>query len=151
MLVLCPTQKAYKEQYHPLKGNKRNCDISTVIADTLEATRNAPQNNGKNAMITHAELDTLVGTAMDKRNGQFILELKIELTAELHKEMGDFKKEVSLEANVREERITRNLTTHVKLQPEEIRKQLTLTSQAVNMTTKALDSILAPTQPQLEN
>ena len=102
-------------------------------------------------MITHAELDTLVGTAMDKRNGQFILELKIELTAELHKEMGDFKKKVSLEANVREERITRNLTTHVKLQPEEIRKQLTLTSQAVNMTTKAPDSILAPTQPQLEN
>ena len=65
--------------------------------------------------------------------------------------MGEFKKEVSLEADVREERITQNLTTHVKQQLAEIRKQLTLTSQAVNMTTKALDSILAPTQPQLEN
>ena len=65
--------------------------------------------------------------------------------------MGDFKKEVTLEADVREERITQNLTTHVKLKLAEIRKQLTLTSQAVNMTTKVLDSILAPTQPQLEN
>ena len=61
--------------------------------------------------------------------------------------MGDFKKEVALEADVCEERITRNLTTHVKLQLAEIQKQLTLTSQTVNMTTKALDSILTPTHP----
>ena len=58
--------------------------------------------------------------------------------------MGEFKKEVSLEADVREERITRNLTTHVKNQLAEIRKQLALTTQA-------LDTILAPNQPQLEN
>lgn len=62
--------------------------------------------------------------------------------------MGEFKKEVTLEANVREERITQNLTNRVKLQLAEIRKQLTLTSQAVDMSTKALDSIL---NPQLEN
>ena len=84
---------------------------------------------------------------MDKRNEKLIVELKTELTAELHKEIGEFKKEVALEADVREERITRNLTTHVKLQLAEIRKQLTLTSQAVDLTTKALDSILTPTQP----
>jgi len=58
--------------------------------------------------------------------------------------MGELKKEVTLEADAREERITRNLTTHVKLQLAEIKKQLTLTSQA-------LDSILTPPQPQLEN
>ena len=127
------------------------CDITTAIADTLEATRNAPQAKGKKTMLTHDDLDALVETAIDKRNGQLLTELKIELTAEIHKGMGEFKKEVTLEADVREERITRNLTTHVKNQLAEIRKQLTLTSQAVNMTTKALDSILAPTQPQLEN
>ncbi len=80
-----------------------------------------------------------------------MIELKTELTAEIHKEIGELKKEISLEADAREERITLNLTTHVKQQLAEIRKQLTLTSQAVTMTTKALDSILAPTQPQLEN
>ena len=115
-------------------------DISTAIADTLEATRNAPQNKGKGPMITHKDLDALVETAIDKRSGQLMIELKTEL----HKEMGEFKKEVIMEAEVREERITHNLTNHVKLQLTEIRKQLTLT-------TKALDSILAPPQPQLEN
>ncbi len=80
-----------------------------------------------------------------------MIELKTELTAEIHKEIGELKKEISLEADAREERITLNLTTHVKQQLAEIRKQLTLTSQAVTMTTKALDSILDPTQPQLEN
>ena len=80
-----------------------------------------------------------------------MIELKTELTAEIHKEIGELKKEISLEADAREERITLNLTTHVKQQLAEIRKQLTLTSQAVTMKTKALDSILAPTQPQLEN
>ena len=106
---------------------------------------------GKNVVITWGDLDALVETAMDKRNGQLIIELKTELTTEIHKEMGEFKKKVSLEADVREERITWNLATHVKNQLVEIRKQLALTSQAVNMTTKALDSILAPTQSQLEN
>ena len=127
------------------------CDISTAIADTLEATRNAPQHKGKGSLLTQDELDALVENAMDKRNEKMIVELKTEFTAELHKEMGELKKEISLEADVREERITRNLTTHVKLQLAEIRKQLTLTSQAVDLTTKALDSILTPTQTQLEN
>jgi hypothetical protein len=127
------------------------CNISIAIADTLEATRNAPQNKGKNTMITHDDLETLVETAIDKMNGQLITKLKIELTTEMHKEMGEFKKEVSLEVDVRKERITQNLTTHVKLQLAEIRKQQPFTSQSVNMTTKALDSILAPIQPQLEN
>ena len=116
------------------------CDIATAIADTLEATRNAPQSKGKANMITRDELGALVETAIDKRNDQ----IKLELKAEMHKELGEFKKEVALEADTREERITRNLTTHVKLQLAEIKKQLTLTSQA-------LDSILTPTQPQLEN
>ena len=124
------------------------CDISTAIVDTLEATRNAPHNKGKGNMVTHAELDALVETVIEKRNEQLIVELKSELTAEIHKEMGEFKKEVAKEADVREERITKNLTTHVKLQLAEIRKQLTLTSKAVDLTTKALDSILTP---QLEN
>ena len=149
-----PHPKSLQGAIPPTKEEQEKlgfCDITTTIADTLEATCNAPQNKGKSTMITHDDLDALVETAMDKRNGQLIIELKSELTAELHKEMGEFKKEVSLEADVREERITRNLTTHVKLQLAEIRKQLTLTSQAVNMTTKALDSILTPTQPQLEN
>lgn len=48
-------------------------------------------------MITHNDLDALVETAMDKMNGQLIIELKTELTAELHKEMEDFLKEMSLE------------------------------------------------------
>ena len=149
-----PHPKSLQGAIPPTKEEQEKlgfCDISTAIADTLEATRNAPQIKGKGSMITHDDLDALVGTAMDKRNGQLIIELKTELTAEIHKEMGDFKKEVALEADVREERITRNLTTHVKNQLTEIRKQLALTSQAVNMTTKALDSILAPPQPQLEN
>ena len=149
-----PHPKSLQGAIPPTKEEQEKlgfCDISTAIADTLEATRNAPQNKGKGTMLTHNDLDTLVETALDKRNEQLKLELKTELTAEIQKEIGELKKEVSLEAEVREERITRNLTTHVKLQLEEIRKQLTLTSQAVNMTTKALDSILAPTQPQLEN
>ena len=149
-----PHPKSLQGTIPPTKEEQEKlgfCDISTAIVDTLEATRNAPQNKGKNAIITPKDLDALVETAMDKRNGQLITELKAELTAELHKEMGDFKKEVTLEADVREERITRNLTTHVKNQLTEIRKQLALTSEAVNMTTKALDSILTPTQPQLEN
>ena len=147
-----PHPKSLQGAIPPTKEEQEKlgfCDISTAIADTLEATRNAPQNKGKNTMVTHDDLDALVVTAMDKRNGQLISELKSELTAELHKEMGDFKKEVSLEANVREERITHNLTNHVKQQLTEIRKQLALTSQAVDMTTKASDSILTP--PQLEN
>ena len=116
------------------------CDISTAIADTLEATRNAPQSKGKASIITHDEL----GALLDKRNDKLKLELKTEFTAELHKEMGALKKEVALEADGREEKITLNLTTHVKLQLAEIKKQLTLTSQA-------LDSILTPSLPQLEN
>ena len=149
-----PHPKSLQGAIPPTKEEQEKlgfCDITTAIADTLEATRNAPQSKGKSAMFTPKDLDTLVETAIDKRNGQLITELKAELTAEIHKEMGEFKKEVTLEADVREERITRNLTTHVKQQLEEIRKQLTLTSQAVNMTTKALDSILTPSQPQLEN
>ena len=145
-----PHPKSLQGAIPPTKEEQEKlgfCDIFTAIADTLEATRNAPQIKGKSTMITHDDIDALVETAMDKRNGQLI----IELTTEIHKEMGDFKKEVSLEADVREERITRNLTSHVKLQLVEIRKQPALTSQAVNMTTKTLDSILAPTQPQLEN
>ena len=90
-----PHPKSLQGAIPPIKEEQEKlgyCDISTAIADTLEATRNAPQNKGKNTMITHAELDTLVGTAMDKRNGQLIHELKTELTEELHKEMSDFKK-----------------------------------------------------------
>ena len=138
-----PHPKSLQGAIPPTKEEQEKlgfCDISTAIADTLEATRNAPQTKGKNSILTRDDLDALVETAMDKRNGQLIT----ELTAEIHKEMGEFKKEVSLEADVREERITRNLTTHVKTQLAEIRKQLALTTQA-------LDSILAPTQPQLEN
>ena len=45
------------------------CDISTVIADLLEATHNAPQNKGKSSIITHEDLNALVKTTMDKRNG----------------------------------------------------------------------------------
>ena len=149
-----PHPKSLQGAIPPTKEEQEKsgfCDISTAIADTLEATQNAPQIKGKKTMLTHDDLDALVETAIHKRNGQIITELKTELTAEIHKEMGEFKKEVTLEADVREERITRTLTTHVKTQLEEIRKQLALTSQAVNMTTKALDSILTPTQPQLEN
>ena len=148
-----PHPKSLQGAIPPTKEEQEKlgfCDISTAIADTLEATRNAPQSKGKN-MITRDDFDALVETAIDKRNEKLIIELKTELTAEMQKEMGEFKKEVSLEADTREERITRNLTTHVKNQLTEIRKQLALTSQAVDMTTKALDSILAPTQPQLEN
>ena len=142
-----PHPKSLQGAIPPTKEEQEKlgfCDISTAIADTLEATRNAPQSKGKNSILTRDDLDALVETAMDKRNGQLITELKTELTAEIHKEMGEFKKEVSLEADVREERITRNLTTHVKNQLAEIRKQLALTTQA-------LDTILAPNQPQLEN
>ena len=89
------------------------CDISTAIADTLEATRNAPQHKGKGNVLTNEELDALVESAMDKRNKKLIEELKTELIAELHKEIGELKK-ISLEADVQEERITINLTTHVK-------------------------------------
>ena len=149
-----PHPKSLQGAIPPTKEEQEKlgfCDITTAIADTLEATRNAPQHKGKNPVLTHGDLDALVETAIDKRNDQLMIKLKTKLTEEIHKELGEFKKEVSLEAEVREERITRNLTTHVKQQLAEIRKQLTLTSQAVNMTTKALDSILAPTQPQLEN
>ena len=149
-VTFAPHPKSLQGAIPPTKEEQEKlgfCDISTAIADTLEATRNAPQLKGK-TMVTRDVLDALVETAMDKRNDQLKSELKTELTAELHKEMGEFKKEVTLEADVREERITRNLTNHVKLQLAEIRKQLTLTSQAVDMTTKALDSILTP---QLEN
>ena len=142
-----PHPKSLQGAIPPTKEEQEKlgfCDITTAIADTLEATRNAPQNKGKNSILTRDDLDALVETAMDKRNGQLISELKTELTAEIHKEIGEFKEEVSLEAEVREERITRNLTTHVKNQLAEIRKQLALTTQA-------LDTILAPTQPQLEN
>ena len=149
-----PHPKSLQGAIPPTKEEQEKlgfCDISTAIADTLEATRNAPQHKGKGNVLTQEEVDALVETTLDKRNEKLIVELKTELTAELHKEMGEFKKEVSFEADVREERITRNLTTHVKLRLAEIRKQLTLTSQAVDLTTKALDSILTPTQPQLEN
>ena len=142
-----PHPKSLQGAIPPTKEEQEKygfCDISTAIADTLEATRNAPQSKGKSNMITHDELDALKETAIDKRNDQLKFELKTELTAELHKEMGELKKEVASEADVREERITRNLTTHVKLQLAEIKKQLTLTSQT-------LDSILTPPNPQLEN
>ena len=145
-----PHPKSLQGAIPPTKEEQERlgfCDISTAIADTLEATRNAPQLKGRSNIITREDIGVLVETAIDKRNDQ----LKNELKAEIHKEMGEFKKEVSLEAEVREERITRNLTTHVKQQLAEIRKQITLTSQAVDMTTKALDSILTPSQPQLEN
>ena len=138
-----PHPKSLQGAIPPTKEEQEKfgfCDIATAIADTLEATRNAPQSKGKASMITRDELGALVETAIDKRNDQ----IKLELKAEMHKELGEFKKEVALEADTREERITRNLTTHVKLQLAEIKKQLTLTSQA-------LDSILTPTQPQLEN
>ena len=138
-----PHPKSLQGAFPPTKEEQEKlgfCDISTAIADTLEATRNAPQSKGKANIITHDEL----GALLDKRNDQLKLEIKTELTAELHKEMGAFKKEVALEADSREEKITRNLTTHVKLQLAEIKKQLTLTSQA-------LDSILTPPLPQLEN
>ena len=149
-VTFAPHPKSLQGAIPPTKEEQEKlgfCDISTAIADTLEATRNAPQHKGKN-MITRDDLDALVETAIDKRNDQLKFELKTEITAELQREMGEFKKEVTLEANVREERITQNLTNHVKLQLAEIRKQLTLTSQAVDMSTKALDSIL---NPQLEN
>lgn len=149
-VTFAPHPKSLQGVIPPTKEEQEKlgfCDISTAIADTLEATRNAPQHKGKN-MITRDDLDALVETAIDKRNDQLKFELKTEITAELQREMGEFKKEVTLEANVREERITQNLTNHVKLQLAEIRKQLTLTSQAVDMSTKALDSIL---NPQLEN
>ena len=142
-----PHPKSLQGAIPPTKEEQKKlgfCDITTAIADTLEATRNAPQKKGKNSILTRNDLDALVETAMDKRNGQLISELKTKLTAEIHKKMGELKKEVSLEADVREERITRNLTSHVKTQLAEIRKQLALTTQA-------LDTILAPTQPQLEN
>ena len=142
-----PHPKSLQGAIPPTKEEQEKlgfCDISTAIADTLEATCNAPQSKGKASMITHDELDALMGNAIDKRHDQLKLELKTELSAELHKEMGELKKEVALEADTREERITRNLTTHVKQQLTEIKKQLTLTSQALN-------SILTPTLPQLEN
>ena len=85
----------------------RFCDISTAIADTLEATRNTTQNKGKGNMITHDYLDALVETAMDKKNGQLIIEPKSKLRVEIHKEMGELKK-LFLEADIREEKITRN-------------------------------------------
>ena len=149
-----PHPKSLQGAIPPTKEEQEKlgfCDITTAIADTLEATRNAPHHKGKNTMLTHDDINALVETALDKRSEKLIIELKTELTTEIHKEIGEFKKEVSLEADVREERITRTLTSHVKLQLEEIRKQLAITSQAVNMTSKALDSILTPTQPQLEN
>ena len=98
-----PHPKSLQGAIPPTKEEQEKygfCDISTTIADTLEATRNAPHSKGKASMITHVELDALVETAIDKRNDQLKLELKIELTAELHKEMGDLKKEVALEADV---------------------------------------------------
>ena len=149
-----PHPKSLQGAIPPTKEDQEKlgfCDITTAIADTLEATRNAPHHKGKSTMLTHDDIDALVETALDKRSEKLIIELKTELTTEIHKEIGELKKEVSMEADVREERITRSLTSHVKIQLEEIRKQLTITSQAVNMTTKALDSILTPTQPQLEN
>jgi len=153
-----PHPKSLQGAIPPTKEEQEKfgfCDISTAIADTLEATRNAPQSKGKSSMLTHDVIDALVETAMDKRNGQLKIELKSEITTELktelHKEIEDFKKEVSLEADVREERISRNLTAHVKLQLAEIRKQLAVTSKAVELTSRALDSILAPEHPQLEN
>ena len=131
-VTFAPHPKSLQGAIPPTKEEQEKlgfCNITTAIADTLEATRNAPQIKGKN-MVTRDDINALVETAIDKRNDQF----KIELKAELHKEMGEFKKEVSLEADVREERITKNLTNHVKLQLAEIRKQLTITSQAVDMT-----------------
>ena len=56
-----------------------------------------------------------------------------------------------LEADVREERITKNLTAHIKFQLAEMRKQLVMTSQTVDMRIKALDSMLTPVHPHLEN
>ena len=131
-VTFAPHPKSLQGAIPPTKDEQEKlgfCNITTAIADTLEATRNAPQIKGKN-MVTRDDINALVETAIDKRNDQF----KIELKAELHKEMGEFKKEISLEADVREERITKNLTNHVKLQLAEIRKQLTITSQAVDMT-----------------
>ena len=90
-----PHPKSLQGAIPPTKEEQEKlgfCDISTAIVDTLEATRNAPQNKGKNTMITHEDLDALVETAIDKRNGQLIVKLKTELTAELHKEMGEIQK-----------------------------------------------------------
>ena len=113
-----PHPKSLQGAIPPTKEEQEKpgvCDISTAIADTLEATRNAPQSKGKANMITHDELGALMETAIDKRHGQLKLELKAELSVELHKEIGELKKEVALEADTREERITRSLTAHVKL------------------------------------
>ena len=74
-----PHPKSLQGAIPPTKEEQEKlgfCDISTAIADTLEATRNAPQNKGKSTMITHDHLDTLVETAMNKRNDQLINKLK---------------------------------------------------------------------------
>ena len=119
MWALRSIQKAYKEQYHSLRKSIKTwfCDISTAIADIFEANCNAPQNKNKNIMITHYDLD-----ALDKRNWQFIIELKSELTVKLRKKIGDLKKKVFLKADVREERITQNMTTLVELRLAKINK-----------------------------
>ena len=90
-----PHPKSLQGAIPPTKEEQEKlgfCDITTAIADTLEATRNAPQAKGKGTLITHKDLDALVETAIDKRSEQFMSELKTELTAEIHKEMGEFKK-----------------------------------------------------------
>lgn len=54
---------------------------------------------------------------MNKINGQLKIEIKSELTTEVHNDMGDFKKQMYLEVDVREEKILKNLPAHIKLQP----------------------------------
>ena len=79
-----PHPKSLQGAIPPTKEEQEKlgfCDISTTIADTLEATRNAPQNKGKNPSFTHEDLGALVESAIDKRNGKLMIELKTELTA----------------------------------------------------------------------
>ena len=79
-----PHPKSLQGAIPPTKEEQEKlgfCDISTAIADTLEATRNAPQHKGKGKIVTHEELDALVENAMDNRNEKLMVELKTELTA----------------------------------------------------------------------
>ena len=113
-LSFAPHPKSLQGAILPTKeeqGKLGFCDITTAIADTLETTRNAPHHNGKSTMLTHDDIDALVETTLDQRSEKLIIELTTEHTTEMHKEIGEFKKEVLLEADVREERIIRSLTS----------------------------------------
>ena len=81
-VTFAPYPKSLQGAIPPTKEEQEKvgfCDISTAIADTLEATGNAPQLKRKQKMVTHEDLDALVETALDKRNGQLKLELQTEL------------------------------------------------------------------------